>query len=180
MINLLPPPLKEQVRYARMNRIVLRYLKLTALVVVVLAAVFAGADYLIRQQINSIASDTASKESQLAAERNSFLPEAEDANQRLSAIEYVQSTQTDFSGLISQIVSLMPVGVSLSGISLTGDSQQPVTLSISAQTYDEVLALRNSLTNDPNISAVDIVSITGKSTAWSGTLVIAFKPGKAQ
>ena len=41
MINLMPPDLKEQIRFAKMNRIALRYAKVVVAVVLVLSGIFA-------------------------------------------------------------------------------------------------------------------------------------------
>ncbi len=180
MINLMPPTLKEQIHYGKMNRIVLGYLRLLIVVVVVLGALFAGAYYLINQQYTSIASDVAAKEAQLAAEKRTILPEAQDASQRLSAIQYVQSTQTNFSQLIADLANLMPVGVQLQSITLTGNDKLPLSMTVTAGSYDEVLALRNSLATSPRLSAVDIVNIGDTGSGWGGTLVLAFNPGQAQ
>lgn len=180
MINLMPPPLKEQIHYARMNRVVVGYMRVILLVLVVLAGVFGYAVYLIRQQTSQISTDVANKESQLASIKKTLLPKAEDASERLAAIAYVQSTQTRFSKLVSDLASLMPIGVTIQNMTLTGDDQTPVTLVVSAGSYDEILALRDSLATSPRISGADIVNISGKGTVWSGNVVIAFKPGQAK
>lgn len=184
MINLMPPTMKEQIRYGKLNRIILGYLRVLIVVIVVLAGLFGGAYYLINQQYKSIASDVAAKTSQLNQEKRTILPQAQDASQRLSAIAYVQQTQTNFSQLIADLANLMPVGVQLQSISLDGNAKAPVSMTVSAQTYDEVLALRNSLATSPRLSGVDIVNITSSKAAngatWSGTLVLAFNPGRAQ
>lgn len=185
MINLMPPAMKEQIRYGKLNRIVLGYLRLLVVVLVVLAGLFGGAYYLINQQYNAIASDVTAKTQQLNQEKRTVLPEAQDASQRLSAIAYVQQTQTNFSQLIADLANLMPVGVQLQSITLNGNAKAPVSMAVSAPSYDSVLALRNSLATSPRLAGVDIVSISSVKASdgtvkWNGTLVLAFNAGKAQ
>jgi Tfp pilus assembly protein PilN len=182
VINLMPPDMKEQIRYAKMNRLVLKYVWVTIVVVGVLGGIFGGAYYLIQQQTNAVAADVASKEQDINAQSSALLPKAQDASQRLNAIKYVQDTQTRFSLLIADLVKVIPQGVKLDGISLTGNDQAPVTLQVSAEKYDDILALRNSLVVSPRISAADIVNITspGSGAPWGGTLAIGFKPGQSK
>ena len=179
MINLLPPTTKEQIRYAKLNRVIVGYLWLTVLVILVLGGLFGGAYYLISQQYASISNDVATKESQLSSEKRSVLPQAQDASQRLTAIAYVQDTQTHFSQVIADLADLFPVGVHLQGITLNGNDKAPVNITVTSDSYDNVLALRNSLATSPRLSGVDIVNIGSSGGIWTGTLVIAFKPGEA-
>lgn len=182
MINLLPPDLKEQIRYAKLNRLVLRYLRVTVVMVIVLGGMFAGAYYLISNQAKTIAADVSTKESSINSQKKVLIPKAQDASERLNAIKYIQDTQTRFSGLIADLVKVLPQGVRLESVNLTGDDKAPVALSVSADTYDEVLALRNSLVTSPRIANADLVTIQGNpaKTAWTGTLVLSFKPGEAK
>lgn len=180
MINLMPPDLKEQIRFAKMNRVALNYLWIMVTVVVVLAGVFAGANYLLVMQTNAIASDVSSKQQQIAGQRRELLPKATDASERLNAIKYVQDTQTKFSALIADLVKVLPQGVKLEGIALNGSDKAPVTLTVTSSTYDGVLALHNSLVTSPRIAADDIVSITGDGKSWNGTIIMSFKPGQAK
>jgi Tfp pilus assembly protein PilN len=181
MINLLPPDLKEQIRYAKLNRLILRYLQGTVAAVVVLGVIFAGAFYVIDQQTAGITSGLSAKQKTISQLNATFVPEAQSASDRLTAIEYVQSTQTHFSSVIADLAKVLPQGVSIDSITLTGDDQVPVDVAMTAQTYDEALAARNALATSPRIANADLESISS-STAndYQVTVVIAFKPGEAK
>jgi Tfp pilus assembly protein PilN len=181
VINLLPPDLKEQIRYAKLNQLVLRYLRATVAVVVVLGVIFAGAFYAINQQTAGISSGLAAKRLIISQLNATFVPEAQDASDRLTAIEYVQNTQTHFSAVISDLAKVLPQGVSIDSITLTGDSSVPVDVAMTAQTYDEALAARNALATSPRIANADLESISsGTTNEYQVTGVIAFKPGEAK
>jgi len=182
VINLLPPDLKEQIRYAKLNRLVLRYLRVTVVVVIVLTGMFEGANYLISNQSRAIAADVQTKEQNINSQRKTLLPKAQDASERLNAIKYIQDTQTKYSLLIADLVKVLPQGVKLDSVNLTGDDKAPVALGVTAASYDEVLALRNALVTSPRIANADLVTIQGDvtRTQWTGTLVLSFNPGKAK
>jgi Tfp pilus assembly protein PilN len=181
MINLLPPDIKEQIKYAKLNRLALQYLRVTVAVVVVLGVIFAGAFYFIGQQTATITSDVTSEGQTIAALNGSFVPEAQSASDRLTAIAYVQSTQTHFSSVIADLAKVLPQGVSIDSITLTGNDLTPVDLAMTAQTYDEALAVRNALATSPRIANADLESISSNTTnEYQVTVVVAFKPGEAK
>jgi cytoskeletal protein RodZ len=183
MINLLPTELKEQMRYAKLNRLVLRYVRVTIAVVVVLGGIFAWALLQVQNQISGVDTSVAQKQQTFNALQKSVLPKAQDASDRLAAIKYVQDTQTRFSLLISDIAKVVPAGVSLDSLTLTGNDKQSVRIAISADTYDEVLAFRNAIIISPRISGADIESIVPKGNSgynFAGSVVVGFNPGLAK
>lgn len=181
MINLLPPDVKEQVRYAKLNRLVLRYVRVTVLVVMVLAAVFGWALYQVNHESEVARSDMAQKQSQLDQLNKTTVPKAKEASDRLAAIKYVQDSQTRFSSLINDIAKVVPQGVSIDSMTLTGDDKTPVRIGISATTYQGALAFRNALTTSPRVAAADLETIsTTTSGGFQAAVVIGFKPGMAK
>lgn len=180
MINLLPPGIKEQVRYAKLNRLVLRYVWTLGVVVVVLAGVFAGAFYLLQLQINAVAADVSDKEATITKLNKTFVPKAKDASDRLNAIKYVQGTQTRFSAVVADIAKVVPQGVSIDSMTLTGNDRTPVRVAVTAQSYAAALAFRNALTTSPRVAGADLESISGNGNTFQTSVVIAFKPGMAR
>ncbi len=181
MINLLPPDQKEQIRYAKLNRLALRYVRTLIVVVLVLGGIFAGSFYLLAQQAGSISEDVAQKEAMIAALDRTFTPKAKDASDRLAAIKFVQATQTRFSAVISDIAKVVPQGVSIDAMTLTGEDKAPVRIAVTAQSYAAALAFRNALITSPRIAGADLETISssdGKS--FQTSVVIAFKPGQAR
>jgi Tfp pilus assembly protein PilN len=180
VINLLPPDLKDQIRYAKLNRLVLRYLRVVVVVVVVLAGIFAGAFYLLDQQTAVVTADVADKQKTIAGFNTSFLPAAKNASDRLNAIKYVQATQTRFSAVVADIAKVVPQGVSIDSMTLTGDDKTPVTIAVTAQSYSQALAFRNALITSPRIAGADLESISASGSTYQTSVVVAFKPGQAK
>lgn len=180
MINLMPPDLKEQIRFAKLNRVALNYAKVVVLVVLVLGGIFAWALAQVLQQTKDKTAAVNQKMSEVSTLKAQVLPKAQDASDRIAAIKYVQNAHTRFSLLIADIAKVIPDGVKLNQLQLTGSDKMPVQVTITADQYDEVLAFRNAIITSPRISAADIVTITSSGHAFNATVIVGFKPGQAK
>jgi Tfp pilus assembly protein PilN len=110
-----------------------------------------------------------------------FTPKAKDASDRLAAIKFVQSSQTRFSSLVADIAKVVPQGVSINSMTLTGDDKAAVRIAVTAQTYSQALAFRNALITSPRIAGADLESIAASAGGgYSTSVVVAFKPGMAK
>jgi Tfp pilus assembly protein PilN len=180
MINLLPPDLKEQIRFAKMNRIALRYVRVLVAVAIVLGGIFGAAFYELGNQTRAIVSDVTNQQATIAALNSSFTPKAKDASDRLNAIKYVEATQTRFSAVIGDIAKVVPQGVSIDAMTLTGDDTKPVSIAVTAQSYAAALAFRNALITSPRIAGADLETIANNGSTYQTSIVVAFKPGQAR
>lgn len=180
MINLMPPDMKEQIRYAKMNRVALAYARVAVAMVLVLGGIFAWALVQVQQQTKDKSAAVEEKLKEVSSLKAQVLPKSQDASDRLSAIKYVQSTHTRFSLLIADIAKVIPDGVKLNQLQLTGNDKMPVQVTITANQYDQVLAFRNAIITSPRISAADIVTITAAGSAFNATVILSFKPGEAK
>ncbi len=179
MINLLPTAVKSQVAYAKNNRLLLRYLRLTVVVLLMLAAIFVTSIIYINQQASQLANQTKDREKDIATLAPD-IAKARAAAERLLAIKTIHDSQTKFSRVVSELTNLLPGGVTMDTISLTGDATKPLQLSIKSQSYNAVLAFREALAKSSIISGVDLENIQQNSaTDVSASLVVGFKPGFA-
>ncbi|HVQ44041.1 MAG TPA: PilN domain-containing protein [Candidatus Saccharimonadia bacterium] len=181
MINLLPPDQKEQIRYAKLNRIAIVYVRTSVAVAVVLGVIFAGSLYLLHQQTTAVANDVAEKQATIAALNKTFTPKAKDASDRLAAIKYVQVSQTRFSSVVADIAKVVPQGVSIDSMTLTGDDKTAVRITVTAASYAGALAFRNALITSPRIANADLETISSNTSgSYQTSVVVAFKPGQAK
>ena len=181
MINLLPPTQKEQIRYSKLNRIALTYVRVLVSVVVVLGAIFVATIYWIGQRTSIVTADVATKTATIASLNAKFTPKAKDASDRLAAIAYVQATQTRFSAVVADIAKIVPQGVSIDGMTLTGDDKVPVRITVTASSYAGALAFRNALVTSPRIAGADLETISSSNgSTYQTSVVVAFKPGQAK
>ncbi len=179
MINLLPPSNKDQIHYARLNRRLLGYLRLTILAVVVLAGIFGSSIYYLKWQTRNVGQSVASEQAQIAG-YSSKVAVAQEAAGRLASIASIEAGQTKFSKLLGDLAAVMPQGVALTSISLTGDSSKPVSISITASSYNLILAFRNAVATSPRIGGVDLQSISQSGSSYTAGVIIGFKPGEAR
>lgn len=179
MINLLPPDIKDQMRYARLNRQALGYLKLVIVVIMVLGGIFATTLWWTNRQAAIAESDVNSKEANIASSAT-FTAQASAIATRLSAIKTIDASKTHFSLLLDDLAKALPQGVSIDSITLTGDDTSPVRISVTAGTYQEVLDFREAFAESPRISGVDLESIGQISSGYQASVVIGFKPGQAK
>ena len=180
MINLLPPEQKDQIRYSKLNRMALNYVRILVLVIVVLGGIFGAAIYWVGQTTDKVMADVSQKTADIDGLNKSFTPKAKDASDRLAAIKYVQTTQTRFSAVVADIAKVMPQGVSIDAMTLTGDHKVPVRLTVSSSTYAGALALRNALITSPRVAGADIETISSGTSGYQASIVIAFNPGQAK
>jgi Tfp pilus assembly protein PilN len=181
VINLLPPVQKEQVRFAKLNRLAIGYVRVLAAVLVILGVIFGGSLYQLDHQTAAVSADVAEKTATIAVLNKSFTPKAKDASDRLNAIKYVQASQTRFSALVSDIAKVVPQGVSIDAMTLTGDDKVAVRIAVTASTYTGALAFRNALITSPRIAGADLESINSNNTGgFQTSVVVAFKPGQAK
>ena len=179
MINLLPTQIKKELRFAKLNTRLIRYLWIAGSVTLILAAIFASAIFYLRIADQQAEHDLAATKVTMA-DYAGFQKEALADSQRITAIKTITANQTRFSLLISDIAKVLPQGTSLSGIILTGDAAKPVQLSINTSTYDQALVARNAIATSPRVAGVDLVTVSEALGGYSANVVIAFKPGAAK
>ncbi len=179
MINLLPPDIKTQVVYAKYNRLLLGYVKLSLGVIIILGGIFAGTTYYVESQTKHVAQAVKDRQDALVANL-AFQKQAQEASDRLKAIKSLVETQTRFSVLLNDLSLYLPQGVALDGITLTGDDKKPLSITVSGSTYDTILAFRNAVLLSPRIAGADLISINNNATGFQGNVLIAFKAGQAK
>lgn len=182
MINLIPPPLKQEHKFARWNTQVVRYLKILVVLVIVMSFAFGSTYVYLTRRIHAIDQDLAAKQTQVDSYA-STVTAARALNDRVAAIKAIQATQPKFSLLLDDIAKFSLKGTTISSITLTGDDAKPVQINATAPNYTQAVSLRDALASSPRISGADIVSISGEAGgggSYAVSIVIGFKPGEAR
>jgi hypothetical protein len=177
MINLLSPAVKEQIMFSRRNRTAIHYLRLTIIVIITLVAVFISSLYVLDHLVN-VTTASVNEKQQTINGLSGDLSQAQDASRRLLAIKQVLDTRTKFSVLLDKLAKVLPAGVSIDGISLTGDTTKPVRVSVTGNTYNSILAFRDALANSDFVSGADLESINDSGGLFKASAVIGFKLGQ--
>lgn len=179
MINLLPPQVKQDLQFAHWNALTVHYLKIVIGLMVVLGAAFGGTYFYLSNRIASADTALQAKQDQVAHYKP-LLAQAKALNSRVAAIKAIQDSQPKFSLLLDDIAKFTLKGTSLTNIALTGDDTKPVQISATADTYTTAVSLRDALASSPRVSGADIVSISSNNGAFTATIIIGFKPGRAR
>lgn len=179
MINLLSPVRKEEIHFSKLNRIVLRYLKLVVLLIIIIGGILGATIYYIETMRAQVTADVAAKKLEIAAAAP-FMKQATDVSNRLIAIKTIQSSQTRFSYLLDDLAKVLPQGVSIDTITLTGDDTMPVRIAVTGGSYNSLLAFRDAAAKSPRISGADLESIAQDTVGFHAGVVIGFNKGQAR
>jgi len=162
MINLLPPALKEEYRYARRNRRTAQWAVAFLGAILGVVLITASGLFIMTNSINNYKTNIASAQAQLANQNVSGAQkQATDISNNLKLMVTVLSKEILFSKLLTQLGTLTPSNVILTNLSI---SQTESAVDITAQTgsYNAATQLQVNLA-DPNnqiFSKADIVSIS--------------------
>jgi hypothetical protein len=162
MINLLPPATKLDYRYGRINRHLLHWVVVLSLGIVG-AALITGVGYIYFDRVAKTYSEQiASTNEQLANQHMSEVQkQVTDISNNLNLVVSVLSNQVLFSGLISQLTTLLPANTNLTGLSISS-AQGAIDITASAKTYNDAAQIQVNLVDKNNqlFSKADIISIT--------------------
>ncbi|MFI5240165.1 MAG: PilN domain-containing protein [Candidatus Saccharimonadia bacterium] len=179
MINLIPPTVKTEIKFARMNSVVIHYLKIIILLIVVLGVGFGGTYTYLMRKTASVNDQLSQKQSTIDT-YNSTTTAAKSLNARIAAIKTIENSQPKFSTLLADIAKFTLQGTAITSITLTGDDTKPVQISAVANSYNDAVSLRDALASSPRISGADIISVSSQNNTYTVSILIGFKPGEAR
>lgn len=166
MINLLPSDIKEARRYGRRNRSLIGYcFGVIVIGVFTISIAFFNMRFVM---------DDETRLKQEMSERQPELEMLEKDQQeiekiatQLKTIDKLYSGEVKFSELIPNIGGLLPNGVVLNALTLTGGKTSPLQLDVDIEAQNLAAVLQQNLVNSDIFEAVDISSITSKGTGTS-------------
>ena len=160
MINLLPPKRVLDIKIARTNTILSRYIKLLLLSILVLtAAVIAAHYFFIIQESNT--QHTLAINQKKVQQLEPVQKQAEDLSQTVNTISGLLSRNIKFSDMLTQIGSIMPPGSVLTGLQFSiEDVESPLVVSAQVDNAQKAAVLRNNLASSPLFKKAEIKNIT--------------------
>jgi hypothetical protein len=182
MINLLPPAIKQEMRYSRYNAVIIRYVRLAVFVTLVLAGALLGGRYYLDQQVKQTNARIAEKQQQVE-QYTKLEASAKKLSERVGSIQKLQKSQSRFSVLLSDLAQYMPQGAAISSITLTGDDKHPVRMTVKSMDYKTALGVRDGIIKSKRISAADIENIQGPDKPgdpYTTILTFGFNVGAAK
>ncbi len=159
MINLLPPTRLLNMRIARANTNIRRYIELIAMSIIVLVLAVVAAFYFLNSQ-QSNAKAAADLHAAQVAELEPVQKQAEDLSATINTISRLLSQNVKFSEMLTQIGGLMPTGSILTGLQFSiEDLEAPLVVSAEVDSEEKAAILRNNLESSDLFERASLVSI---------------------
>lgn len=159
MINLLPPEIKQSVRYARLNVILIQYavVALFAVFVVLSLMMFGQASLnTTKSELEELIEVDQVKISELAQVN----AEAQQLSDTVDTISALLDDEVKFSILFQEIGSVIPPGVVVSGLTLSKESTEPISLSIRADSAEKAGVLQENILESELFLSADILNVS--------------------
>ncbi len=121
MINLLPVEVKRDIKAARLNVVLRRYVLIVIVALVAMMLVCAGA-YLILKSSQSSSQSTNTENIEKAKEYDDVKKRGDEYRQNLSVAKQIFDNSTNYTNLIFTIAGLVPKGVIMDSITLSSTS----------------------------------------------------------
>lgn len=161
MINLLSPEIKEERNYGRRNRSLLGYSLILLLTAFVTAAIMAGGLQFVGADEDKLKREISDSAVEIAALEAS-IQSIESVAKRLETAKDVSDLSISFSELIPEIGAVLPEGVVLNALSLTGGITDPLQLDVDLTSSSLAPVLVRNLVESELFEAADIASLSPK------------------
>ena len=170
MINLLPDETKRDIRAARMNVVLVRYVLLTLCALLLLAA-FCGLFYFILHETQSKAMTTSVDNNAKATSYGNVRKAADEYRNNLSIASKILNNSVNYTSVIFEITKLLPKGVTLDSLNLTAaDFGQQTSFSARAKSYDKATELKKNFEGSKIFTNVYFQNLTdSNASSSSGT-----------
>lgn len=162
MINLLPPDIKSEYRYAQRNTVLLRWIMAFVVGLVGLGCIGTFGWIYMNQQATAYQSQINSTKSVLDDEHYSqTVTQVKDITSSFKLVVQVLSQEVLFSQLLKQIATIMPAGTSLSNLNIS-NSQDVVVVTANAVSYNAASQLQANMQDPANkiFAAADTQSVS--------------------
>lgn len=163
MINLLPNEYKYQIRAARTNVLLLRYLILSLIAAAFLGAALVGA-YFVMTAAKDTAATTLATNQRKASSFSAVELQASDFRTNLTTAKTILDNQIYYSKAILAIAHALPPNIILGNLDLDVSAfGTPVSLSAKAKSYNDALTLKDTLQASSVFSNVRLESVSSGS-----------------
>ena len=184
MINLIPNTTKEARKYGRRNKTLVGYcLGVMAIGLIGVAIIFFNLRYVDKDDAQ-IRKEMRQREVEIQ-KLETGQKDVDKIAEQLKTIDKLYAGEIKFSELIPKIGSLLPNGVVLNALTLTGGKASPLQLDVDMESQNLAAVLQQNLVNSDIFEAVDISSISSrgvtavkpgtKSYPFGATLIATFK-----
>lgn len=162
MINLIPQDIKKDLKFARRNTYLVRYMIGAGVGFVAVLLVLIAGYVFLQQEARSHRDSIAASEAQLkAANETATINRVQEISNSLKLVVDVLGQEVLFSELLRQVGAAMPSGTVLQNLSLSSELSGAIDLQAGAEDYTSASQVQINM-QDPNnqiFDKADIVSI---------------------
>ncbi len=161
MINLLADDHKREIRAARINVILIRYISMLAVAFLVISSLLVGV-FIVLGNVERAAILKTSENNAKVAAFASTKQAADDFRTDLSTAKSILDKEITYSNLIYKIAESLPSGITIDALDLDSTTLgTPITMNANGKSYEDGVRLKNSFENTPELySGVSLESIT--------------------
>jgi len=167
MINLLPPDIKENYRYAHRNRVLMHWVTVTGFCFLGALLLVGGGYLYLRQSVNTTTKQIAASQQELESQNLTKVQnEVTNISNNLKLVVQVLSKEILFSQLMQHLGTVTPSNAVLTNLNIT-QTQGGVEIVAKTANYNATTQLQLNLSDPKNqiFSKADIVSITCDATS---------------
>lgn len=169
MINLLPDAQKHQLRAARSNVLLVRYIMALLFVVAFLGIAIFATNFILTSLKREAQTDITANQAKVAGFATIQL-QADQFRTNLSKAKTLLDNEIDYSKIILDTAHLLPAGTVLDSLTLDQSSfGKPIVLNLEVKGQDEAVALRNAFISSPLYSNVSFGTLSTNSDADANT-----------
>ncbi len=177
MINLLSSSHKSDIRAARVNIILIRYIVILLIAIAfILGVLYVSHKILERTEASALAQIEANDVK--ADVYSDTKTQVDQLSQSLAQAKTVLDQEMRYSKVLTSIAALMPPGTIIDTLTLDGSNPSaPITLKILAKTSSDAIALQNQFRTSPLISAPNFQSVTetgGDVEGYPASITMSF------
>lgn len=174
MINLMPDDAKRELRAARTNVVLLRYMFVIALAATFLLAILAGA-YMVLGRTQESAKQLIATNDLKADVYSATEAQVATLSSGLAETRGILNQEILYSKVLINIGQLMPTGTVLNEVALDSQSFSgtPIKLTVYAKTTQDTVALQNNFKNSPLFTNVSFEKVSDNSAGIDGYPVSA-------
>ena len=163
MINLLPKENKKELHAARQNSFLLRYCILVFIVLILVALIFSGTYFIFKStEMNS--ENIAQSNKNQASNLNKTKMEANDYQKNIMVAKKIFDSDISYSTILLKIAKITPDNTNLESLNLSPEmTKQPTSLNIKANTYEDVIKLKNEYQTADFVDQVILANVQDNS-----------------
>lgn len=172
MINLLPDTTKQQLRAARTNSALIKYILFLIISIIFLGAA-CGVSYIILGNSKTAAEKIIATSSTKSDSFLSVSNQATELSQKLLITKGILDQQVPYSDIVMGLAAVFPTGVVIDSLTLSNKTiSSPVTIKARAKTADDATNLKINIQKSIQFSNYNLKSLSSDPSDQTGYPVL--------